>query len=239
MASTVEVTHGQHGWHVHVHALLIWDQQVDQADAEIIGERMWQRWTRALRRAGFDSLRDSGGLDVRMATLKPGAGSGLHEYFVKLSHELTGGHAKLAKGAGRTPFQLLTDALSTGLAEDVEHWWEWEKVSKGRRQIAWSKGLREWANLGREQSDEEIAEEEPGGDELILLTPESWRELRELPDRVCELLEATEHGGLGAATALLDSWGLRWLAGKAAPPLTVRWCHRGHLWPPPLRTRAR
>ena len=42
-----------------------------------------------------------------MAEVKPGlwwfatGGSGLHEYFVKLAHEVTGGQAKLAKGGGR------------------------------------------------------------------------------------------------------------------------------------------
>ena len=72
-----------------------------------------------MQKRGFDSFRDSGGLDVRMATLKPGKGSGLHEYFVKLSHEMTGGQAKLAKGGGRTPFQILNDVFETGEAEDV------------------------------------------------------------------------------------------------------------------------
>lgn len=94
----VEVTQGSNGWHVHVHALLIWEQAIDQERADVVGQRMWQRWTRALRRNGFDSLMDSGGLDVRMATLKPGAASGLHEYFTKLAHEITGGQAKLARG---------------------------------------------------------------------------------------------------------------------------------------------
>ena len=55
------------------------------------------------------------------------------------------------------------------------------------------------------------------GEELLLLMPESWRELRQLPDRVCGLLEAAEFGGFAAAVVLLDSWGLRWSPGKAAP----------------------
>ncbi len=220
----VEVTQGKNGWHVHVHALLIWQDLIDQKDADDIGERMWQRWTRALRRNGFDSLKDSGGLDVRTATLDPDAGTGLHEYFVKLAHEITGGQAKLAKGGGRTPFQLLSDAVE-GLADEVKLWHEWERASKGRRQMEWSRGrrdLRKWAGLGRELTDEEIAEEEPGGSELVLLMPESWCELRHLPDRVCELLEATEGGGFAAATSLLDAWGLAWQPSKGAPPWPAR-----------------
>ena len=82
--------------------------------------------------------------------------------------------------------------------------------------------LRAWAGLGDEQTDEEIAEEEPGGEELLLLMPESWRELRQLPERVCGLLEAAELGGFAAATSLLDFWGLAWSPGKAAPPWPAR-----------------
>jgi hypothetical protein len=52
-------------------------------------------------------------------------------------------------------------------------WWEWEKASKGRRQIAWSKWLREWADLGREQTDEEIADKELTGNYVLLLLPKT------------------------------------------------------------------
>jgi len=219
-ARAVEVTHGKNGWHVHVHALLIWREAIGQPQAEVIGQRMWRRWTKALRRNGFDSLEKSGGLDVRMASLNPGTGSGLHDYFTKLAHEIADGQAKLATGGGRTPFQLLADAVN-GLADEVDRWHEWEQASKGRRQMEWSRGrrdLRQWAGLGAEQTDEEIAEEELTGEDLVLLAPDSWRQLRQQPDQVCELLEATERAGLDAATGLLNLWGLSWSLGKAAPP---------------------
>jgi len=218
----VEVTHGSSGWHAHIHALLIWDDPIGLAEARHVGDRMWRRWTRALQRCGFDSLRRSAdgkdlGVDVRMASLKPGHGSGLHEYFVKLSHEITGGQNKLAKGGGRTPFQILTDALANGEAADVHGWREWELASKGRRQIAWSKGLREWAGLGQEQSDEEIAAEELAAEDVLFLEPESWRELRDTPERVCKLLEVTEDGGYPASMALLDQWSMGYLVAKVYP----------------------
>lgn len=218
----VEVTKGENGWHVHIHALLIWRDTISEDMAEHVAGRMHARWTAALQRRGFDSFRDSGGLDVRLASLKPGKGSGLHEYFVKLSHEITGGQAKLAKGGGRTPFQILTDGLATGLADDVEDWWRWERASKGRRQMAWSKGLREWAQLEDEQTDEEIAEEELPGEDVLALEPRSWHMLRTRPDRVCGLLEAAESGGFPAASALLDEWGLDWMPCRTSPPRLTR-----------------
>lgn len=222
----VEVTHGKNGWHVHIHALMIWRDSISQEAANAVGERMWTRWSRALQKRGFDSLRDSGGLDVRLATLRPGTDSGLHEYFVKLSHEITGGQAKLAKGGGRTPFQLLADAFDTQRADDFDTWWEWEEASRGRRQMAWSKGLRDWAELEPEQSDEEIAQEELEGEDLLALPIATWRVLRDDSSRVCELLEAAERGGLAAAAALLDASGLAWIPGKAPPPLARLRDHR-------------
>jgi hypothetical protein len=207
----VEVTRGRNGWHVHIHALMIWDKSVTLQVAQHVGDRMWARWNRALQRRGFDSLRDAGGLDVRMATLVPG-GFGLHEYFVKLSHEITGGQAKLAQGGGRTPFQILADTLATVRETgDVSDWREWEKASHGRRQIGWSKGLRDWAGLDAEQDDDEVAAEQLQGDELLFLDLDSWRALRGEPGRVCDLLEVAEDGGYRAAMTTLTGWGLGYM----------------------------
>lgn len=218
----VEVTRGKNGWHVHIHALLVWDELVTMPEARHVGNRMWQRWDRALRRSGFDSLRDLGGVDVRMASLLPGAAGGLHEYFVKLSHEITGGQAKLAKGGGRTPFQILANIFEAGEVDDVTAWHEWEQASRGRRQIAWSKGLREWAELGEEQTDEDLAAEELGTDDMMFLTPDSWRALRTDPGNVCDLLEAAEDGGYAAAK--------KWLALRGlAYSVLKRWMRAGRL----------
>lgn len=213
----VEVTKGASGWHVHVHALLVWDNKVKRSSMRWVANRMHRRWTRRVQKRGFDSWREKGGLNVRLATLKPGKGSGLHEYFVKLAHEITGGQAKLAKGAGRTPFQLLTDALASGEVTDARAWQEWERGSLGRRQIAWSKGLRDWANLGQEQTDEEIAAEELQGEPAVALMPEGWHWLRDRPLAVCELHEYSERGGFPAAMRLLDSWGVAYMEMTLTP----------------------
>jgi hypothetical protein len=177
---------------------------------------MWLRWDRGLQRHGFNSLRDQGGVDVRMASLVPGEKGGLHEYFTKLAHEITGGQAKLAKGAGRTPFQILADVFTAGEKGDVAAWGEWEKASRGRRQIAWSEGLREWAELAAEQTDEEIAAAESDGEDMLFLDPDSWRSLRQNPAGVCDLLEAAEDGGYDSAKRWLGARGLVYVMLKRA-----------------------
>jgi hypothetical protein len=205
----VEVTKGKSGWHVHLHALLIWSGEVSVWDARTVGRRMWQRWDAGLRRRGFTSLRDQGGIDVRMASLVPGE-NGLHEYFTKLAHEITGGAAKIARGAGRTPFQIAADVFKLGEHDDVAAWHEWERASRGRRQIAWSQGLREWAGLGAEQTDEQIAAAELESPDMLFIDPDSWRALRRDPAAVCDLLDNAEDGGYPAAKRWLTVRGLIW-----------------------------
>ena len=64
--------------------------------------------------------------------------------------------------------------------------------------------MREWANLGQEQTDEEIADEQLEAEDVLFIEPESWRELRGSPVQVCNLLEVTEDGGYPAAMSWLD-----------------------------------
>jgi hypothetical protein len=174
---------------------------------------MFGRFQRKVRALGFDCT--PAGFDVRGARLQPG--NTLHEYFVKLSNEVTGGYAKLAKGKGRAPFQLLGDLIDAGgevgqFEADLKLWREWEKASHGRRQMAWSKGLREWAGLRREKTDEEIADESLDTPDGLVITSRSWeRKLRTRYRKQCELLEAGERGGYDAAAALLDEWRVRYV----------------------------
>jgi len=117
-----------------------------------VGARMFARWRAELYRRGFDAS-DEHGLDVRKVHV---AGGDLADYFTKIAHEVTGSHRKEGtRRGGRTPMQLLADAVETYRVEDLERHWAWERVSDGRRQLAWSRGsrdLRKLAKLGQEAS---------------------------------------------------------------------------------------
>lgn len=214
-AKVIEVTRGGMGWHVHIHALLCWDRPVSDAFAEHTGLRMWSRWARSLKRSGFDSVAHLGGFDIRMADLES---NGLADYFVKLAREVTAGQNKEGRGGGRTPFQILTNAVE-GLADDVVAWWEFERASFGRRQLTWSLGdhdLRRWAGLGAEETDEEIAETDLGGDDVLAIPGPVWREIR--GTRVStELLEVVEQCGVDRAAEWLDRRGLASIRVTAVP----------------------
>ena len=169
--------------------------------------RGWKRWDAALRRNGFDST-PVHGVDVRRIV---GPSDGLAGYFGKAALELTSVWTKEG-GAGRTPFAILRDATETYAADDLELWWEFERVSHGRKQLTWSTGrkdLRKLAGLGRERTDEEIAADETGGDDAIALVGETWSEMSshgEQPD----LLSTTDEEGLPGAVAWLEARGYAW-----------------------------
>jgi hypothetical protein len=88
------------------------------------------------------------------------------------------------------------------------------KRHHGRRQLTWSQGLREWARLGREATDEEIVEEDQHEEDALILPAETWEAVR---DRVAELLDAAEVDGVDGATRWLSSGGLAWTQARPAP----------------------
>lgn len=147
-----------------------------QVSADLVAAsvgRMFARWSRALERRGF-SASEEHGWDLRRAQLGDGD---LADYFTKMAHEVTSGHRKEGKRAGgRTPMQLLADAVETYEETAMARWWEWEAASDGRRQLTWSTGhrdLRDLAGLGREATDDEIAEQEQEADKKLAVPREN------------------------------------------------------------------
>lgn len=208
----VEVTHGKNGWHVHVHTLLIF--KGGELEANLLGARIFKRWQKGLSKKGF-TAEVAHGLDVGFAKGGDSAGK-LSTYLAKtgdmLAQEAALGQFKEARNGNRTPFQIALSFFDTGDMEDLALWHEWERFSHGRRQLGWSKGLREWAQLEEtEKSDDEIASEEIGSsdDDLVLLPGDSWRMVRgrNLEARVLEMAEKLGQG----LTVWLDLEGIAWL----------------------------
>jgi hypothetical protein len=198
-----EVTYGENGWHVHIHLLLLFDGPVSTDTVKAMADQLYKLWSRGLACAGFTASRRHG-VDVRRCS---GAEQGLERiagYFEKMTFEAAGGRFKSGRKGGRTPFEVLADGLATGLADDLELWLEWERSSKGRRQLVWSRGLKAKAGI-EDRSDEEIAAESDEGETLVILPRLTWREVWPV---AVELLEATEAGGVAGAMLWLEDRGL-------------------------------
>lgn len=181
-ARLVEVTNGKNGWHVHIHCALFVNSSMTGQDVDDLGCEMFQRWADALERKGFRApMARSGGLD---AQLWDGSTKKLSRYFTKQSYlstadraamELTRGDLKKARNGNRSPMEILTALAEKSPADraealdDLRAWFEWERVSAGRRQITWSTGLRNFLNLAPEASDDELANEKQEGLPLVRL----------------------------------------------------------------------
>lgn len=185
----VEVTHGDNGWHVHIHALLLFGAGTDAGTVVRVGASMFGRWSAALEREGYEAPSWRHGLDARRLEGDPAAALG--EYFVKAQYsasmETARGDLKDSRGGNRTPFGILRGMVETrktgdlgdwGTPEDEDVWGEWERASKGRRQVSWSQGLRALLLPAEvEQTDAELAEAAPGGEDVAQIPTPVYRRI--------------------------------------------------------------
>jgi hypothetical protein len=214
----VEVTHGSSGWHVHIHAVILTAAPLTRDDAELLGARMLGRWSAACVRAGMAAPSRQHGIDVQVVSGRE-AHLGVSKYLTKsglggLAQELQGAQTKLAGGGNRGPWQIAAaihaavDAGQDPDPQDVAIWSAWERGSRGRRQIAWSAGLRDRLLPDEaELSDEEIADQELAGETLVCFTGDSWKCMRRNTFALLQLLEAVEAcADQVAATAAAVRW---------------------------------
>ncbi len=211
-----EVTYGVNGWHVHVHAVLILDQAQGWAG---VAEGMYRRWSAGLVSKGFQAPMLVG-QDWHLVHGENAADE-VAGYLTKLSDDpgfaLGGELAYSAPGRARgglktlPPFALLQRLEETGEVEALRLWHEWEAASKGKRQIGYSRGLRERYGV-EEVEDQAIVDEELGTDQddLVAWTRDGWRQLVEVPARMSRLLDLAEAGGQLAVAAALDEWAIPW-----------------------------
>ena len=198
----VEVTYGVNGWHVHVHVVLFFDHQVESWEVKNLEVDLYVEWHKALSALGLKASREHG-VDIRRCstglTLEK-----LGEYLNKMAFEAMGGRFKKGRAGGRNPHEILSDVLATGLADDMDLWWDWERGSKGRQQVVWSNGFKDAVGID-DVTDEEIAAALEDGATYLEIPGVSWREMRHV---AVELLEAFESGGMTGAAGWLDYRGL-------------------------------
>lgn len=209
-ARTVEVTTGRNGWHVHAHVLLFLHGKVADGSLSALHGGMFGRWRAAMVARGL-AAPTMAGQDIRVVGTEWVA-----EYLTKSTdrarsagREVTMSQGKRARSVlGTEPTWVLLDRVSEGDADALDLWHEWERGSKGRRQITWSRGARQDLGLTAEQTDEEIAEQEHGGVTLLYVTADGWRRLLITEGGTLGPLVAAEAGGMAGARAYLEEHGI-------------------------------
>ena len=196
---SLEVTVGENGWHPHLHVLPFFKAGLNLRGIEDDFKGMWRAALEHFERSASWQR----GVDFRNAE------KDVAEYVAKfnhepinlkrpgkwtMEHELTKSQAKISKGAGgRTPLQLLADFVHGDKASG-RLWQEFAKSFKGKRQLVWSRGLRDVLGLGVEESDQTLAVRED--EQARLLASLSLRQWRIVlgNDARGELLEVASSG---------------------------------------------
>lgn len=235
-----EVTHGDNGWHVHVHAALLLGGNVTGDDIDNLGRGMFQAWRSALLHNGFDApIANSGGLDIK--SWDGGTGTDkLSKYLTKNAYcsvlekaalELARGDLKKARGGNRTPFEILSHIVDRSLGKrDLAIWHEWERGSKGRRQMTWSTGLRDWLKFGPELTDQQLAEEAIDGNILAVVEAPGLVRLAELKLHAELRIVARSDDDGSAARRFLTEHRIAW---RHPYPEEIREYHRRTAVRPP------
>lgn len=191
-----EVTHGENGWHPHLHPVHLFDRPVSDDAVAALHSAQFAAWSRAAIRYGFQ-VPSMQAQDLHRVTGAQ-AHQELGDYFVKASYtptreavgwEMTSTQTKSrSRGHGRTPWQLLAAVYQDGDADALDLWHQWEADSKGKRALTWSRGLRKLIGFDQEASDEEIVATEVGTEADAGFLIEDWEPIRRRPALGAQLL---------------------------------------------------
>lgn len=168
-----EITHGSNGWHPHIHAIVF-----TSVDLSFMHSSLLVEWQKQLVKHGLAVNSQSGlqrSLDIR-------DGSKAGDYICKfgsdgdskltsngnvvnwdIADEVTRSHAKKGRSGSLTPFDFLRLSSSKSLpklerAKYPPLFREYAKALKGKSQVRWSRGLRDFYQLGEELTDQELVE---------------------------------------------------------------------------------
>jgi hypothetical protein len=215
MVRSLEITHGQNGFHPHTHEVQFHREKLTPTDAQELREVLVGAWLPACKKAGlFKSDDDEFAFYRRAIDVRAHFTSG--EYLAKQddskswtpAHELAKSSSKLGRRSGVHPFQLAT----RGNPGDADLFIEYAKATKGKRKLLFSPGLKAKAGL-QDVSDEEIAAADVEAARLVAnLSPRVWNFIKQTDRRHntrASLLDAAESNGSDGISQLLQDLGFQ------------------------------
>lgn len=207
----LEVTHGEHGWHPHLHVLIFFKAGARPAAVEAFSHWLFDAWQRAIERLTGKCCSEKA-----FAWEPVDAVTGAARYLAKWgpSLELTKANSKQGKNGGRTAFQILRDYAAHGVVEDGELFKQFAKAFAGARQLTWSRGLRKLYLPEPEVTDEELAQREiarpqDAAPRVAAMAASLYRQISRRGAET-ELRIALQEGGFPAVCELLTTMQIPW-----------------------------
>lgn len=217
-----EATWGQrHGWHPHLHALLLIGGDVA---GDALERRLAPLWRRAVERAGGRTPGDHGcRVSVRHDAEAPAQAAA---YVTAgpwgVGDELTGAARKQARASRYSPRDLLTALHRCDRQERMRAARQWRArlgeyvdAYRGRHVLTWSKGLKRELGV-RRIDDQAAADELPEALVTAVLGPRAARVVH-AEGLAPALLHAADREGWTGVQKILAAYGLQ--VGVTAPPM--------------------
>ena len=164
---SLETTYSEaNGWHPHLHELWFVNRGFSIVE---LRNYVYDAWSRACKDSGLDLPSIANGVDIR-------SGDFAANYVAKwgLDYEIAKSHIKKGKGKkSKTPFQFL-DEYDNGDMQAGALFREYAEAFKGKRQLFWSRGLKEFFDI-EAKSDKEVLEEQiEEAKEIITIHYSDW-----------------------------------------------------------------
>jgi hypothetical protein len=122
-----------------------------------------------------------------------------------------GARKRARKVYGTSPvWVLLDDARILGDADALDLWHEYERATYRVKGVVWSQGLRARFHLGKERSDEEIVDDDRGGEAVLALTDAGLARMINDFELVPEMQDAYEVAGYAGLRMFLDTNGVEY-----------------------------
>lgn len=178
----LEVTHGENGWHPHLHIVLLTRRPLSNADRAWMSER-WQ--CAVIRSLGPDHVpNDAHGCDLRLCHAA--------DYLQKLGLEVSAPEKAVRGELHRTPLQLLMAFAYDGDLDALELYQAYVDGMKGAKMLTWTANLKRDAGV-HDRTDQEIVEGEDAPEEHVAtIKGEAWDQLRDVPGIKSAILAVAE-----------------------------------------------
>jgi len=210
-----ETTYGAAGWHPHSHPLVFFDREISARQLADLHAEEFRAWRAGATRRNLDAPL----IDGQSLALVTDPSDVLGDYLAKsvfepgkVGLEMTATQTKSGRSGSRTPWQILRDFQTSGDLGHLATWHAWERGSKGKRALVWGRGTKDLLGIA-ERDDTEIAEQEIGDANDVVLTVTDWAPVVRRPEIGAGLLAAVRVGGFAAGAAFCDWEGIPYLRG--------------------------
>jgi hypothetical protein len=163
MIKALEVTHGENGWHPHLHVIFFHD---GEPNSEAV-EELKAAWELAVTHQIGPRYAPSYEHGVDVSALREAT------YIAKLGLEVAAIVTKSGRAGSRTPWQIAQDA-GAGDEPSIVLWRTYMRSMYGARQLFWSPDLRKTLRLEESLSDEQIARVTGWGRPVVEFTGPEW-----------------------------------------------------------------